>query len=89
MSKRRQNARPCPTATKQSYGSEGDALAALAEIRAGRGDRPEREKMPVRAYRCECARWHVTSRPGEGQPITLPPEARAMAAIHAAAGRRG
>lgn len=60
MSKRRQHARPCPTSAKSSWGDRIAAELALASIRNDPG--PPREKMPVRAYRCSCGRWHLTSR---------------------------
>lgn len=59
MSRRRQKARPCPTAAKASYPDRLGAEIALARIVAEPG--PPREKTPIRAYRCECGRWHLTS----------------------------
>lgn len=59
MSRRRQKAHPCPTATKTAYSDRIAADLALARIVAEPG--PPREKMPVRSYRCPCGRWHLTS----------------------------
>lgn len=60
MSKRRQHARPCPTATKTPFRDRIAAESAIARIRAE--DNPLRVKLPCRAYRCECGAWHMTSR---------------------------
>lgn len=59
MSKRHRNAHPCPTATKTSYGTEAEAVTALAYLR----EEPvlPGHKKPQRAYRCVCKQWHLTS----------------------------
>lgn len=61
MSRRRAHAHPCPTATKTAYSSEEEAqrvLDYLATVPTFELDGPR----PVRHYRCECRRWHLTSR---------------------------
>lgn len=51
---------PCPTPTKRKYRDEITAKIHLGNItRYGEA----REKMPVRAYACECGKWHLSSRP--------------------------
>lgn len=66
MSRRHRNAHPCPTALKVGYGTRDEAEAALAEVQRlaerGRTATHSGEKVPVRAYWCACARWHLTSR---------------------------
>lgn len=64
MSRRRQKARPCPTATKHAY---PDRIAAELDMhRIVAAHETTREQLPVRAYRCECARWHLTHKPIRG-----------------------
>lgn len=61
MSKRHRHATPCPTATKTAYSTEAFATQALAWLRTV----PPQEldgPRPVRAYRCTCGDWHLTSR---------------------------
>lgn len=60
MSKRFAKAHPCPTATKSAFPDQAAAEAALRYL----ADLPPREldgPRPVRAYRCECGAWHLTS----------------------------
>lgn len=64
MSRRHRKGHPCPTAAKTPYSDRIAAELALARIVAEPG--PPREKMPVRAYRCECGRWHLTSQEKAG-----------------------
>lgn len=87
MSRRREKAHPCPTATKTGWGTEADAEEALAVILEQRD--AWREKLPCRVYRCECGAWHLTS-VEMGSPVTGPTmssAALALARIHAAASR--
>ena len=61
MSRRRSHSRPCPTATKTAYSTEGFALAALDYLHSV----PPRDldgPRPRRAYQCTCGDWHLTSR---------------------------
>lgn len=52
--------RQCPTPTKKRYRDEIAAKTHLSRIQ--RHD--ERgAKTPIRAYRCACGAWHLTSRP--------------------------
>lgn len=89
MSRRREKARPCPTATKTGWGAKADAEEALAVILA-QSD-AWREKLPCRVYRCECGAWHLTSVQKDDDsppaPSTVPPHVAAAARIHAAATR--
>lgn len=59
MSRRHRNAHPCPTASKIGYCDRIAADLAMARIRTESGH--GRAKLPVRSYRCECGRWHLTS----------------------------
>lgn len=59
MSRRHRNAHPCPTGAKYPYSTEADANEALRRIHDDTGH--GRAKLPVRSYRCECGRWHLTS----------------------------
>lgn len=59
MSRRHRKAHPCPTAAKIGYSDRIAADLAMARILNSGG--PERGKLPVRSYRCECGRWHLTS----------------------------
>lgn len=90
MSRRREKAHPCPTATKTGWGTEADAEEALAVILEQRD--AWREKLPCRAYLCPCGKWHLTSAPGdESSPVVpspLPAHASAIARVHAAAAAR-
>lgn len=61
MSRRRRQATPCPTASKTGYPDELTAKIIMARILVEPG--PARAKLPVRAYRCRCGRWHLTSQP--------------------------
>lgn len=61
MSKRHRHAHPCPTATKTAWPTQALAEEALEAIRAEHARAPIGEKIPVRAYRCECGAWHLTS----------------------------
>lgn len=61
MSKRHRHAHPCPTATKTAWSTPELAEEALEAIRAEHDRAPIGEKIPVRAYRCECGAWHLTS----------------------------
>lgn len=49
----------CPTPTKRSYRDEIAAKLSMSNI-AHYGE--QRDRMPVRAYQCECGRWHLTSK---------------------------
>lgn len=68
----RRHRRACPTATKSAFGDEAAAKLTLAWVRQY-GD--PREKMPCRAYRCICGKWHLTSQamayrePGEARRV--------------------
>ena len=85
MSRRRAKAHPCPTATKTGWGTQALAEEALAVIL----EQPDewREKLPCRAYRCPCGRWHLTSAPGDDSTPAVPPpvpsHAAAIARVHA------
>lgn len=59
MSKRARHS--CPTSTKTAFGDKSAADLALAYITAEHST--PREKKPIRAYRCECRKWHLTSEP--------------------------
>lgn len=48
----------CPTPHKRSYRDEITAKIHLGNI-TRYGER--RPRMPVRAYRCVCMKWHLTS----------------------------
>lgn len=61
MSKRHRHAHPCPSATKTPFVDEAAANEALEAIRFEYGRAPIGEKIPCRAYHCECGRWHLTS----------------------------
>lgn len=83
MSRRFSKAHPCQTATKAAYPSREIAEDALTRIRTG-VTRDERDKLPERAYRCECGAWHLTS---EKPPLAhdlAAPHVTAMARIAAA-----
>jgi len=88
VSRRREKAHPCPTATKTGWGTQALAEEALAVILEQRD--AWREKLPCRSYLCPCGRWHLTSNEAE-LPRTPPPAlgsaARAIAAVHAASER--
>lgn len=43
----------CPTPTKTAFGSEG----AAKKSRPARRNKGQR----MRAYRCECGQWHLTT----------------------------
>lgn len=60
MSRRHRNAHPCPTPLKERYGTEAACLERIVAINAETGN--VRAKLPMRAYRCACAGWHMTSR---------------------------
>lgn len=49
----------CPTPTKRSYKSEQAALEGMRSFWATRRG----VRMPCRAYKCECNKWHTTSKP--------------------------
>ena len=88
VSRRREKAHPCPTATKTGWGTEADAEEALAVILEQRD--AWREKLPCRSYLCPCGKWHLTSSPSDGPPVASVPlgsAASAIARIHAAASR--
>lgn len=90
MSRRREKAHPCPTATKSSWPDEAAAVDALEHVAYEYSRAPVREKIPTRAYLCECGRWHLTSAPKEvhdAPPATPVSAVSAMARIHAAAAR--
>ena len=60
MSRRFAKAHPCPTATKSSFPDQASADEAIAYLQA----QPPRSvdgPVPVRAYRCECGSFHLTS----------------------------
>lgn len=64
MSRRRQQANPCPTATKTAFSTKELAEEVLVRIRSGYS-RPERDaggSVPARVYLCSCGRWHLTSK---------------------------
>lgn len=48
----------CPTPRKRRYRRKVTALLAIATIRR----HSDSDTVPVRAYRCRCGRWHLTSR---------------------------
>lgn len=87
MSRRREKAHPCPTATKTGWGTKADAEEALAVILEQRD--AWREKLPCRVYPCSCGKWHLTS--VEGSSVTpavrVSSAAAAIARIHATAAR--
>lgn len=60
MSRRYAKAHPCPTPLKEPFGTEAAALEKVVRINAEIGN--VREKLPMRAYRCACGAWHMTSR---------------------------
>lgn len=51
--------RVCPTPRKSGYRSKLEAKVALASTQRSKSSRREE----IRAYRCVCGGWHLTSRP--------------------------
>ena len=49
----------CPATNKQSYADERTAQEHMAKVYT----KEQRDKTPVRVYRCEeCGWWHMTAR---------------------------
>jgi hypothetical protein len=51
----------CPTPRKIPYPSHQSAENALTKT--WRNPRNGGQKLPIRAYECECKHWHLTSQP--------------------------